>query len=205
MRLTVQRLLLAVALAVSAILFVPAPAQAAWPTMTICFWAVNDDGTWERVCYTIDVPVAGPRKGWPRDCWVCAPSWNFGEDVVNPAEFHERLGKGLALLSQSSLEKDEKLAAQLRDEAVREFYTAAEVLKGSKAPFKEFAWIEPESGKVFADPDPHPWQTAIGSDLEAGISLMQEAVYDPQPVPWIEAAMKHFDQANAALAEVAAT
>jgi hypothetical protein len=204
MRLNIQRFLLAIALAVSAILFIPAPAQAGEPSMVICFWAINDDGTWEYVCHTIDVPVAGPRTGWPKECWVCAPSWNFGDEITNPAEFHDHLGKGLALLSQSSLEKDEKLAAQLREEAVHELFTASQVLKGSEAPFKEFAWIEPESGKVYAEPQPQPWQTAIGSDLETGIRLMQAAILEPFPHQSIDEAMKHFDQANATLAEVAA-
>ena len=180
----IRGVIIAAMLAISSIFLTAAPAQAGEGEMTICFWTVNDEGFWERTCFTIEVPVAGPRKWWPPECWVCAPSWNFGEELVNPAVFHESLGKGLVLLAQSSLEKDEKLAVQLREEALTQaFLAAAEVTKGSEAPFKEFAWIDPKSGKTYSEPQPHPWLTGIGADLESGIRLMQQAALDPSRSP----------------------
>lgn len=209
MRRTLRRLLTAasVLLAATFLLVPAAPAQAAYPTMTICFWAVGDDGIWTRTCYTIDVPVEGPRKWWPKDCWVCLPAFSIDDYWIDPAyrnDFTAGLGKGLALIAEAGLTKDEKLAEQLRAEAAESFHSAAKLIKdGGKVAFKEFGWFEPESGKFYGDPDPEP-NFEVRESLRDGFQLMQQALIDPEPQPMIDAAMKEFLQANTALAELAA-
>ncbi|GAA1671296.1 hypothetical protein GCM10009830_16610 [Glycomyces endophyticus] len=203
----VTGLIAAIVLAFSSVLLVQAPAQAGNPTMTFCMWVLNEDGYLELHCYTIEVPVAGPRKWWPPECWVCLPSFRFEDYAVNPADrvdFVDQLGQGQILLAQASLTKDEKLAEELRTEAAGVFYSAAKLVeKGGEVSYKEFAWVDPKSGKTYGDPQPEP-NLAYGAALEAGIRYMQLAALDPEPQPNIEAAMKEFEAANAALAALAA-
>jgi hypothetical protein len=202
-------LLAALVLALSAVLLAPAPAQAGGPTMRLCFlvWDEEDE-IFERICVDFEVPVAGPRKWWPKDCWVCNPFLRFEDYAVNPAErlgFYEQLGQGQVLLAQASLTKDEKLAEELRAEAAEVFYSAAKLIDaGGQVSFKEFGWVDPQSGKLYGSPQPEP-PTIAGKSFEAGLRYMQQAAASPDPDPWIQSAMKEFEYANAMLAEFAAT
>ncbi|PRY62450.1 hypothetical protein [Glycomyces artemisiae] len=198
----------ALALALSTALLVQAPAQAGGGTFRYCFFVIDEEtGTVERVCPEWEIPVEGPRKWWPKDCWVCLGLFDFEDYAVNPAErvsFYEQLGQGQTLLAQADLTKDEKLAEQLRSEAAAAFYSAAKLIdKGGAVSYKGFSWFDPQSGKVYDDPDPQP-NLEFGSSVEAGLAYMQQAVLEPQPHPWIESAMKEFEQANAAIEAIAA-
>ncbi|RRS01787.1 hypothetical protein [Glycomyces terrestris] len=203
-----KTLVAALVLALSAVFLVQAPAQAGGGTFTYCFWVQDDKGVWQQVCPTIEVPVAGPRYWWPPECWVCLPLFRFEDHAVNPADradFYGQLGQGQVLLAQAGLTKDEKLADRLRAEAADAFYAAAKLIgKGGEVTFKEFAWIDPESGKLYGSPLPEP-PTIAAKAMAEGLRYMQQAALDPQPVPWIEAAMKEFEHANTVLTEFAAT
>ncbi|MEU5870392.1 hypothetical protein AB0A73_02405 [Glycomyces sp. NPDC047369] len=201
-------LVAAIALALSTVLLVQAPAQAGGGTFRYCFFVIDEDtGTVERVCPEWELPVEGPRKWWPKDCWVCLGLFDFEDYAVNPAErvsFYEQLGQGQVLLAQADLEQDEKLADQLRAQAAQAFYSAAKLIdKNGAVSYKGFSWYDAQSGKVYDSPDPQP-NLEFGYSVEAGLAYMQRAVLEPQPHPWIESAMKEFEQANDAIEAIAA-
>ncbi|MFB9659729.1 hypothetical protein ACFFXY_08325 [Glycomyces mayteni] len=197
----------ALALVLSSVLFAQAPAQAGGGTFRHCYFVVDEDGMVERVCPEWEVPVEGPRKWWPKDCWVCLGLFEFEDFAVNPGErvsFYGQLGQGQTLLAQADLTKDEKLAEELRAEAAAAFFSAAKLIdKEGGVFYKGFTWVDPESGKVYGDPQPEP-SLEFGRSIEAGLAYMQRAALEPAPLPWIESAMKEFAQANAAIEAIAA-
>lgn len=199
----VKRLLIALALVVSAVVLIPAPAQAGGGYMRVCFPVETRWGTfWD--CHWIEVPVFGPRDPWPPECLTCGLDVDFWkDDRVNPEileRFHVDLGKGLAVLAESHLVEDEKLRERLRAESFALFTSAAKAVEKYPVELHETAWVDIESGKVFESKD--PLLHSVGRELAAGIASIQANLWDPQPDP--PAALKHFDAAYGDIAALAA-
>ncbi|MDN3238293.1 hypothetical protein [Glycomyces tritici] len=196
MRRIVQRLLLAVALAVSAVLFVPAPAQAG-PVFTICpYMGLPED------CYTWEIPILEP-EGWPPGgCPECLLAIDIWDDFVDPVvfeQFNESFGKGFTLLAQSRLEQDPKAAKAMREASVGYFWDAAKATGKYRAELDHVGWFDAKAGKFFEDPGTQQRLDTFGKELAAGVQAFHKALGDPQPEPNIEAALAHFDAAlNAA-------
>lgn len=199
----VRRLMIAVTLAVSAVFFIPAPAQAGGYWIEVCFPDTSTDDPLDLICVPTKVPVEGNWKWWPPECWVCLPSFDFWKDYVDPAvryDFNERFGKGLGLLAESHLTDDEKLAEQLRAEAGGQFLAAAEIVSEYEIGFDGFVWVDPVNGKYLSDPQPDPG-IAAGYAMAEGVRILQNTLGKE---PDIEGALKEFDAAYESLSELAA-
>ncbi|MQM28088.1 hypothetical protein [Glycomyces albidus] len=199
----VKRLMIAVTLAVSAVFFIPAPAQAGGHWIEICFPDTATIDPFDEKCWIIEIPVEVNWKYWPPDCDVCLPSFDFWRDKINPAtrlEFNERLGKGLGLLAESHLTDDEKLAEQFRAEAGGQFLAAAEVVGQYEIALDNFSWLDPVNGKVLESPQPEP-ALAAGNAIAEGVTILQNTLGKE---PDIEGALAQFDKAYEGLTGLAA-
>ncbi|WP_205323761.1 hypothetical protein [Glycomyces sp. YM15] len=202
MRLVVQRFLLAVALAVSAVLIVPAPAQAGGATITICpFKGLPED------CYTWEIPILEPEWEWPPGgCPECLLSIDILDDLVDPAVFHEfnaYFGKGFALLAESRFVQDPDAAEEMRWASVEYFLHAAKVIEKHEIALDQVGWFDPKAGECFEDQKTQPYLDAFGKELAAGAQAFQAIAGDPDAEPSIEAALSHLDAALAVFAKTA--
>lgn len=193
-----RRILLAVALVVSATLLAPpAPASAGGQPVTICFQVGTVGGRPIFDCHTIILPEFKPVPIGPIDCLSCPPVFDIW-DRVDPQkrfEYLDRLGRGLTLLSESAQATDPVKAKQLRELATESFWASATFLDGSEVKLSQVGWADLKNEKFIVEPDPQPMLVASGEHLAAGLTLMQKALGDPTPQPNIEAAMARFDQA----------
>ncbi|MBO3731489.1 hypothetical protein [Glycomyces niveus] len=194
MRLVVQRFLLAAALAVAAILFIPAPAQAGGDTITICpHESLPDD------CYTWEIPILEPAWEWPPvGCPECRIAIDVFKGYVDPAvfeEFNAYFGKGFALLAESRFVQDPGKAKEMRWASAEYFLHAAKVIGKDEIALDQVGWFDPKAGKYFEDPKTQPHLDVFGKELAAGAALFQQSVFDPQPQPNIEAGLSHLDAA----------
>lgn len=204
----VQRLLLAVALAVAAVFTVPAPANAAGQYVQICFpVGTGPGGVPLFQCHWIMIPELSPKPPWPPECLSCAPQFDFWKDQIDPRvqqRFADLLGQGFGLLAESHLAKDPKLAAELRREATDVLLSAAKTLGDYPIDLQRAGWVDLKTGKEYFEPVPEPWLESTGVELAAGTAILQRALGDPTPQPNIDEALKHFDEAFRNLAELAA-
>ncbi|MDA1358317.1 hypothetical protein O1R50_01720 [Glycomyces luteolus] len=196
MRLIVQRFLLAVALAVSAVFIIPAPAQAGGDTITICpYMGLPDD------CVTWEIPILEPDWEWPPGgCPECLLSIDILDDLVNPAiftEFNAYFGKGFALLAESRFVQDPDAAKEMRWASVEYFLYAAKVIEKNEIALDSVGWFDPKAGKFFEDEKTQPYLDVFGKELAAGAQAFQALAGDPEPQPNIEAALSHLDAALA--------
>jgi hypothetical protein len=199
-----KRLLVAATLVASAVFFVPAPAQAGGGWFEFCVYDTSTSDPTDQICVPVFVEHLGPRKWWPPECWVCDPTMDFWKDRINPAvryEFSDYLGQGLAVLAQATFTEDEKLAEQLRAEAGGLFLKAATVVEDYEIALDGVGWIDPESGKYYDSPQPESWISA-GESIAKGVDVLQNSLGKE---PDIEGALKHFDEAYAGIAELAAS
>lgn len=210
MRHFIRRILASVALVGAAVMLVPAaPAQAGPMLLPVCVEIGTTPGG-VRVfdCFWVEVPVLGPRDPWPPDCPECRPGLDFWKDDIDPVvqeKFEDYLGRGLATLAESHLTKDVKLAERLRTEAAGLFLTAAEVAEKHPIELAGVGWYDAKNEKYTECPQPVPWHQGLGAELANGIGLLQAGLADPKQGPQLEEAMKHFDEAYANLAGLAAS
>lgn len=192
MRLIVQRLLLAFALAVSAVLVIPAPAQAG-PSFTICpYRGLPED------CVTWEIPILEPDQWPPTGCPECRLAIDFWKGYIDPVafdRFNASFGKGFALLAESRLTQDPDAAKKLREASVSYFWNAAKTTVKYQPALEHVAWFDPATGKFFADQQTQPRLDLFGKELAAGVQGFQKALGDPVPQPNIEAALAHLDAA----------
>ena len=208
MRLIVHRLLLAVALAVAAVMFIPAPAQAGGHWIKICAYVEGPSGIPILVeCHWIELPILEPEGPWPPGCPECFPAFDFWEDKIDPdivTDFNEYFNKGLGLLAESHLAKDPAVAKQLRELSVEYFLNAAKVIEKQTIELDTVGWFNPQSGKFFDDPKTQPLLNLFGKELAAGTQAFQSLLIDPEPQPNIEAALAHYDAAIDAITKTGA-
>ncbi|THV21749.1 hypothetical protein [Glycomyces paridis] len=195
-----RRILIAITLALSATMFIPATAaQAANEWVKICFGGFVSDGEggfyWDPCAIEVDV-FLGQEIELP-----CRPPCGLGFDYLDPKirwdeqyKYFERLDLGLERLSESRLTKDPDLAQKLRDESIEHFLAAAEIREGANVELNEVAWVDYETGKILEGDDQLLW--AVGKDLLAGQQLMLKGLEDPKGV---EAAMEAYESALAHL------
>jgi hypothetical protein len=203
MRLIVQRLMLAVALAAAAIMFVPAPAQAGGHWIKICsFIELPGGGLVPYNCHWVEIPVLAPKGPWPPGCPECFPAFDFWDDKINPeivTDFNEYFNKGFGLLAESHLAEDPGDAKRLREWSVEYFWAAAKVIEQHQVELDTVGWVDGKTGEFHYDPDTQPLLNVFGKELTAGTQLFQKALGDPQPEPNLEAALAHYDTAIEAL------
>ncbi|SCL29644.1 hypothetical protein GA0070616_3922 [Micromonospora nigra] len=194
----VRRILLALALVVSATLLVPAaPASAAGQPVTVCFKVGEFGGVPIFDCHTILLPDFKPHPIGPDECLSCPPVFDLW-DRIDPEkrfEYLDRLGRGLSLLGESAQAVDPDKAKHLRELATENLWSSAKLLDGSEVKLGQVGWADLKNGKFHGDPDPQPSLVTSGENLTGGLELMQKALGDPQPEPNIEAAMARFDEA----------
>jgi hypothetical protein len=157
-------------------------------------------------------PVFDPKTGLIID-WICVPiavethpcpscpDFAIGFDhLVIPADpwYLEDLAGGLGLLGEAVHAPDPRTAARLRAEARDAFLSAAERLGGARISLAEVGFADFENQII--EPVPEPWLVSAGIDLAGGLTLAGEALVNPDPQPWIDAAMARFDAALHALA-----
>ncbi|MCL7461004.1 hypothetical protein AB0I85_04190 [Micromonospora echinofusca] len=198
-----RRMLLAVALVVTATLLVPVtPANAAGRPVTICFQVGEVDGRPIFDCPTVLLPEFEPKPIGPVECLSCPPVFDLW-DRIDPEkrfEYLNRLGRGLSLLGEAAQAVDPVKAKYLRESATESFRSSAKLLDGSEVKLGQVGWADLKNEKFHGDPDPQPSLVASGENLAGGLGLMQQALGDPQPEPNIAAAMARFDQAYKDLA-----
>jgi hypothetical protein len=66
-------------------------------------------------------------------------------------------------------------------------------------------WYDAKNEKYSEEPQPVPWHQGVGAELANRIGLLQAGLSDPKEGPQAEEAMKHFDEAYANLAGLAAS
>nr|MDT0663368.1 hypothetical protein [Micromonospora sp. DSM 115978] len=194
----VKRIMLAMALVVTATLLVPAaPANAGGRPVTICFQVGTVGGRPIFDCHTILLPEFKPVPIGPIECLSCPPVYDLWDrvDPLKRFEYLNRLGQGLTLLGESAQAVDPAKAKHLRELATENFLSSAALLDGSEVKLGQVGWADLKNGKFHGDPDPQPMLVASGENVAAGLALMQKALGDPDPQPNIEAAMTRFDSA----------
>lgn len=197
---------IAAMLAVGAVVFVPAPAQAGGDYIQICL-PDDDDDPLTRDCFWIMV-FKFERDLWPDpgecpECWPALDFWRYDVDPVARGEFDQYFGKGLGYLAEAALTEDEKLAEQLRAEATELLIGAAKVIDKYEVSLDRLGWLDVESGKFYSEPSPQPMIDAAKSIVE-GFALLDKALDDPTPQPNLKAAMERFDASVVHLNELAA-
>ena len=194
----VRRILLAMALVVTATLLVPAtPASAGGRPVTICFQVGEFGGRPIFDCHTIMLPEFKPAPIGPIECLTCPPVYDLW-DRIDPQkrfEYLDRLGRGLSFLGESAQAQDPVKAKYLRELATENFLASAKLLDGSEVKLGQVGWADLKNERFIGDPDPQPMLVASGENLAVGLALMQKALGDPDPQPSIAAAMARFDQA----------
>lgn len=199
-----RRLLLAAALAVSATLLVPAGPASAALSRPICSQLARFDGSQFWYCYEMVIFELKVEDPGPGECPYCAPTINIWDDL-DPEIRQEYLtwrGEGMQLLSKSAISEDPGEIKELRAMATDAFLTSAEILGKSEVKLEGVGWVDLENDKFYEDPIPHPALEAAGQNLVEGLTLMQQALGDPDPQPSIEAAMAQFDEAHQNLASL---
>lgn len=187
--------LLALVLAMAMAAVGPAAPAAATPgsSFELCF-PVHDAGTGQIVDW-ICVPI--PVETHP--CPSC-PDFAVGFDhLVLPADpwYVEDLAAGLGRLGEAAY-ADPRTAARLRAEARDAFLSSAERLGDTRVSLAEVGFVDMENQVI--EPVPEPWLVSAGIDLAGGLTLARQALGNPDPQPWIDAAMARFDAAFASLA-----
>ncbi|RRS01786.1 hypothetical protein [Glycomyces terrestris] len=207
MRLTLRRLLTAAAvlLAAAALTLVPAaPAQAKFGLLFVC--DEDPDTGLLYNCHWVPVPELGPK--WPPDgcpeCGVLIDFWKFDIDPVAHEKFNDLLRQGVDALARSHLTDDAKLADQLRADALAHFRDAAAAVEKYPIALSHSGLWDDKNQKPVPDPSPQPWIADAGAELAAGIGILQADLWDPQPDPPGDAAMRHFDKAYQHLSDLAA-
>ncbi|GIJ26104.1 hypothetical protein Vqi01_12660 [Micromonospora qiuiae] len=193
-----RRILLAMALAVTATLLVPATsASAAGQPVTICFRVGEFNGMPIFDCHTIVLPDFKPKPIGPDGCLSCPPVFDLW-DQIHPKErvaYLDQLGRGLSLLGEAAQCGDPGKAAALRKLATESFLSSAKLLNGSAVKLAQVGWADLKNGKFYADPTPQPSLEASGQHLVAGLGLMQKSLLDVHPETSIKEAMARFDLA----------
>jgi hypothetical protein len=173
---------------------VPATPAQAGPGFMLCLPVYDEGGTkiidWD--CHWYDLPIEIP-------CPPC-PDWGLEFDhLVNPPDqwYVEDLLDGLDLLEQAALNPRE--ADRFRAMAQREFMSSAQRADDPGIQLGTVGRVDRERNVI--ESDPHPWLVAAGTDLADGLRLMHRALKDPEPSPWIEAAMDQFEEAYQEIAQ----
>jgi hypothetical protein len=199
----IRRFVVALVLAPSATMLIPAVPAHAGDRVRLCAEVVPDAPQTVRcVDVHVDIHVKPP---FPPGCLVCAPVldfWDHKLDFQIRDQYLEQLGKGFGLLSQSNRTEDPKLAAQLRADATDAFLASAAIVGDHEVPLNQVGWFDLKSGKIYWEPDPDPILAGLGNHLAEGLRLTQLALADPSPQSSLEAALKHFDQAHANLSSL---
>lgn len=196
----IRQVMIAVTLVISAVFFVPATAQAGPGWFDFC---VPTTSPLRPICMKVYVEQMGPRPWWPPEC-KCDPTMDLTKEWIDPAiryEFGDYLGQGMAVLAEATFTKDEKLAEQLRVEAGELFLNAAMVVAQYDIALQSVGWVDQETGEYYESQLPDAWITT-GRAIAEGVNVLQDSLgKDPD----IEGAMKHFDEAYAGIAELAAS
>ncbi|MCC3761847.1 hypothetical protein K3N28_02005 [Glycomyces sp. TRM65418] len=207
MRLIVQRLVLAVAFAVAALMFIPAPAQAGGRWIEICTYIeLTDDVFVIDDCHMVYLPIPEPSDPWPPDCWNCILAFDIWDDKIDPGlvfEFNQYFNKGFGLLAESRLTEDPKLADQMRKSSVEYFLAAAKALGQYTVALDAVGWANPDTGEIHHDSGTQPLLETFGKELAAGTTLFQGALWEQQPGASVDAALAHYDAALDALDKTA--
>jgi hypothetical protein len=136
---------------------------------------------------------------WQWECPQCGVLIDYGYDPVIredvQAQIDHYLGAGLQYLGQAATGGD----PALRSRALDQFTVAARLAGGARMRVAQVGVANRETG-VF-DPEPAPWLQAAGVDLTDGVSLLQQALADPEGAPrYRSAAAAQFDEAYSELA-----
>jgi hypothetical protein len=188
-----RRIILAIALAISAGMMIPtASAQAGPGWVDFCVppmvWSPSHGSFVPNPnCHKVFI-----EHQCPPGCVIWSDYW---EQDFNPdwqeKYFHE-WNLGLESLLESRLAQDPKLAEGLRFDAIERFLFAAEIRaeQGVEAKLFGVGWLDPESGKMFEGGTAQLWE--VSEHLTAGQNLMVEGLKDPKSVDY---AMEHLDAA----------
>lgn len=170
-----------------------APAHAAGGGFLLCLPVHDQNGNlvdWACVWISLTTEEVCPP----------CPDWGFSLDhLVNPADrwYVEDLVGGLGLLEQAAL--NPRRAEQLRAAAQEEFLSAARRLGETETRLGQAGSIDWELNVI--RPDADPWLVAAGTDVGNGLTLMQQALAEPDPEPFLAAAMAEFEEAYQELAQ----
>jgi hypothetical protein len=176
-----------------------APARQAHAGLSerICFWIQTSTG-WVRVC--IDVPYAiDPHQLWCPGCAVV--EFAVADDPVLPddslAVVNEAIARGVGQLMAAGVAADPVERTRLMDTAMELFGRAAAALDRAELRLVAVGRGDPERGSF--DPRPEPWLTGTGVDLVTGVSQLQRAQHERDPVlaqAWRLGAAGSFESAN---------
>ncbi|GAA4464069.1 hypothetical protein [Phytohabitans houttuyneae] len=176
----------------------PSPAQASSTSLTFCFPIYHHVwGGWYIVkWYCMDIPVEYD----PNPCCLTDFAIDFAVNPALPEDLQhgylEQTGRGISLLVQAA-GADPRTAAALRAQAQESFLAAARVLGDAKVTLRQVGIADRQNNRV--EPMPYPWLEAAGVDIADGLGLMQRALTERAPLPWIKEGMAEFEKAAAGL------
>lgn len=194
----VRGVVVAAMLAVGAVMFVPAPAQAGGDYLQLCLPDGDDDPV-SGDCVWFQVFKFEKRKLWPDPdvCPACFPSLDVFKGYIDPVvrgEFNGYFGKGFGYLADAALTQDVKEAAQLREDAAEMFLAAAEAVGKYEVSFERAGWVDTDTGKAFEHAVPQQ-SVEAGTAIAEAFTLLEKALHDPQPEVNVEAALGRLDHA----------
>jgi hypothetical protein len=130
-------------------------------------------------------------------CPKCLHWFDFNKsEVLHPeqeAGLNGGIVAGLGTLSQAHVATDPRTRARLRAEALAQFTAATRALGRAGLRPGPVGYYDPakdatvETGAA--------WLAAADEDIADGIGLLQRALAEPDPTPWVEAAAAQFDEA----------
>lgn len=173
---------------VATLLVAPAPAQAGLPQEKYAIMNASGNGLLGWFWVDELQGIIG--------CAKCVWMIDLGKSAQltpdNEKLFQSALATGLGKLSDARV-ADARTAAVLRRQATDSFQTAARALGTARARVGTVGHYNTETH--VKTPSAQAWLAAAEQDLADGLTLLQVAAAEPDPVPWVTAAMAQFDEA----------
>jgi hypothetical protein len=200
-----KALLLALALATGATLFVAPTAAHADPPpcdgILLHFIGPNGEDVWGCIpLYMIENPRIVPEP-----CFCPEIAIQIIQDHVLPRDVQQGwadgIAEGLSLLGQAAGARDARTAAALRGQAQEAFMGGVRLLGDTRLALGGVGRANPRTGAF--EPAPMAWFEETAESLMGGSSHMQVAFCDPHIDPWwwLNAGMERFEQVQVDLAQ----
>lgn len=202
-----QRIIVVLALVLSATLVAPAAPAQALPVerreIIICD-VIKDPRTGRiiLICRRIPIPIiiVAEKITFPWDPWClsCPPYLDlrdvfpFDDRFEDRVRFFDALGRGLGLLGEAKIAEDPALQKELWWAAREAFWDATKILDGKQElTLGTAGYFDPKREEGVK----HPATEPLAVSLVEGFRLMQKALHDPTPDPMIDEAMLRFEKA----------
>jgi hypothetical protein len=175
------------ALLVAGMALVAAPAAPASASPHLECYTIYDK--WGLKHFHCVVVGAWEEIDWCKGCpWII----DIREQIVLP-EFDEQILNAVDLLSQAAYAGDPRTAAALHDQAIAQFTSAAQSLKGTPVTAGFVGYLDVNTGKDVATRT--DWLAAASQDLADGMTLLERSFGSSDPAALVRQATAQFDEA----------